>query len=445
MDTFKHFSVRRSVSLSIMAGSVSALWFFRSPLLLFASALRDQQSVSAFVHQFGLLGPAILLALLVIQVVLAVLPGHALILAGGYLYGFPNGLIVTAAGTILGGQMAFIIARLCGQKVVNYLASPALVDRWDRLAKHQGGKFFLLTFILPVFPSDVLCYVAGLGKISSRSFLVVNILGRLPCAIILTLIGAYGLRLPTQFWLVICGGIAVLLLIVGGYIIYKRLTRDPGATIYAVVCWIVRCYPRLFRLRCDVRGASCIAPGAKILAANHPNATDTFFLPGVLSERLYVLVQGNLFNLPVFGWLLTHSGMIPVRPDRRHLAFEKACELLRQGHTILIYPEGKLNPSGIPLHAGTGAVRMSLATGAPIIPIGIHVADQDVHSLRYRSMSGISTGRWQVRGCCSITFGEAWMPSREIVTDERLATPRFLTATLMEKIYRLADLTPVPA
>jgi hypothetical protein len=80
---------------------------------------------------------------------------------------------------------------------------------------------------------------------------------------------------------------------------------------------------------------------------------------------------------------------------------------------------------------------MSLATGAPIIPIGIHVAEKDALCLSYRSKSGVHTGRWQVRGCCSFQFGETWNPSREALPGGALPPARILTAMLMEKIYTL--------
>lgn len=276
-------------------------------------------------------------------------------------------------------------------------------------------------FVLPIFSSDLMCYIARLGKISPRNFFV-----------------AYGLHLPLQLWLVVTAGLTFLNFAWWVASNPNHIADDSGSVCYAIVRWLVTRYLTLFRLRCKVNGAINLPTGPKILAANHPNATDMFFLPRLLPERLYVLAQGNLFNLPIFGWLLSRAGQIPVWPERRALAFEKACELLRQGRTILIFPEGKLNPAQIPMQAGTGAVRMSLVTGAPIIPIGIYVADKDALCLNFRSKTSLHTGRWQVRGWCSFQFGETWDPSREEIPDGGLPAARYLTDLLMEKIYMLA-------
>lgn len=219
----------------------------------------------------------------------------------------------------------------------------------------------------------------------------------------------------------------------------KPILDDSGYACYAIVRWLAKCYIALFHLRCSVKGTLILPSGPKILAANHPNVTDAFFLPGIFPERLYILVQGNLFDLPILGWLLSRSGQIPVCPERRALSFQQACELLRQGRTIFLFPEGKLTSVGDSLQAGTGAVRLSLATGAPIIPIGIHLADKDALCLRRHTKRGVHVGRWQVSGCCSFQFGESWNPACEVASAKGKQAARYLTAMLMEKIYTLAQ------
>ena len=52
--------------------------------------------------------------------------------------------------------------------------------------------FYFFAFVLPIFPSDLMCYVAGLATISPKHFLIANILGRTCCAVFVTLIGIYG-------------------------------------------------------------------------------------------------------------------------------------------------------------------------------------------------------------------------------------------------------------
>jgi uncharacterized membrane protein YdjX (TVP38/TMEM64 family) len=99
------------------------------------------------------------------------------------------------------------------------LASQQTIERWDGMARNQGIMFYFFAFILPIFPNDLMCYVAGLGKISARRFLVANVLGRSVVAIAITTIGMYGLNPPFAFWLILAGGVLALLV---GWFLFKR-------------------------------------------------------------------------------------------------------------------------------------------------------------------------------------------------------------------------------
>lgn len=188
--------------------------------------------------------------------------------------------------------------------------------------------------------------------------------------------------------------------------------------------------------RC-VNGRDRVPLGAKIIAANHPNASDAYHFPFILEGKFYALIAGTSFSQPVIGWLMTRCGQIPVYQDQRLKALDQACELLRQGQTVLVFPEGRLNPDHLPLKIGTGAVRMSLISGAPIIPVGIYVPEQYLHARIVQYDGRVEERRYQIGGHCYIQIGEPWYPSREYSQQGQACTPRELTAMLMDKINTL--------
>ena len=188
----------------------------------------------------------------------------------------------------------------------------------------------------------------------------------------------------------------------------------------------------------SVRGRDRLPPGAKIVAANHPNPTDAYHFPFVLEGKFYSLIAGTSFSLPVVGWLMTRCGQIPVHKDQKLKALDRACELLKQGRTVLIFPEGRLNPDHLPLKVCTGAVRMSLISGAPIVPVGTYVPEHFLHTRTVQYDGRIDKRRYQVGGCCYIQIGEPWYPAREAGPQGRAYSPRELTTILMEKIDALA-------
>jgi uncharacterized membrane protein YdjX (TVP38/TMEM64 family) len=185
----------------LLAAGLALVWLGRGPLGSFLGWIGDRQAVIESMQQFGAWGPGLLSLLLVLQVFLAVIPGHALVVAGGYVYGFRLGLLIALASTVLASQVAFLIARQLGRPAVDRLASPAAIQRWEHVAARQGPLFFFFTFVLPFFPSDLMCYVAGLGLISASRFFLANLLGRLVVAAPLAFIGDRGLQVPLAWWL----------------------------------------------------------------------------------------------------------------------------------------------------------------------------------------------------------------------------------------------------
>ena len=153
--------------------------------------------------------------------------------------------------------------------------------------------------------------------------------------------------------------------------------------------------------------------GQKIIAGNHPNATDGFYLPSLFKDKLYFFVQGDLFEIPIMGWLFTKSGQIRVNPDNKIAALDRAFELLKRGESVAIFPEARLNPDGQPLKSGTGAVRLSLMTQVPIIPIGFYVPPKNLQHISRMKKGAVSQGHWQTHGHCYLHFGSPWSPSDE--------------------------------
>jgi hypothetical protein len=118
-----------------------------------------------------------------------------------------------------------------GRPAVYRLASPEAIQRWERLAARQGVLFLFFTFVLPLFPSDLMCYVAGLGTISVFRFFIANILGRLVVGASLTLIGSRSLHMPLAYWLA-AARIGQRARVTGVRQSWRRSAGEHGETVY---------------------------------------------------------------------------------------------------------------------------------------------------------------------------------------------------------------------
>ena len=174
------------------------LWVFRTELRDIAAVIADREALVAYLEPYGTLGIAILFFLLFLQVFIATIPGQAIIVTGGYLYGFWAGTLISYVSTVTASHLCYELARRYGRPLVKKLAPAHVVDKWTVRAERQGIPFFIFSFTTPIFPADVMNFVAGLSGLSPRKFMIANCIGRIPTAIVFTLIGSHGLGLPIE-------------------------------------------------------------------------------------------------------------------------------------------------------------------------------------------------------------------------------------------------------
>ena len=176
--------------MALVLLGLSLYFWFREPINDVLAVVKDRDAVVAYLEQFGVLAPVLLAFILALQVVIAAIPGHVLMLSAGYLFGFAKAFLLCLAITVAVSQFAFGLARTAGRPLVERLAPATVLDKWNHAAENKGGAFFTLSFMLPVFPADVMNFVAGLSSISWNQFFIANLVGRLPGVLLLTALGA---------------------------------------------------------------------------------------------------------------------------------------------------------------------------------------------------------------------------------------------------------------
>ena len=147
----------------------------------------------------------------------------------------------------------------------------------------------------------------------------------------------------------------------------------PSQRVYGLTLQLVRLYARLM-LKLDIQFRSPLPAGPKLFAANHPSASDPFLIHLLSSKHLSVMVSGNAFEMPLFGKFLHLCRQISVIPGQGREAFGQAEMRLRTGQSVGIFPEGLISPQEGGYHlARSGAARLALLTGVPVIPVGIYL------------------------------------------------------------------------
>jgi 1-acyl-sn-glycerol-3-phosphate acyltransferase len=115
--------------------------------------------------------------------------------------------------------------------------------------------------------------------------------------------------------------------------------------------------------------------GAVLLAPKHQSIWETFALPTLMPHPLAYVFKRELLYIPFFGWAMGRLDMIHIDRSKRSEAWAKVAEqgarLFAQGVWVIMFPEGTRTPRGSQGAYKTGASRLAVATGVPIVPIAV--------------------------------------------------------------------------
>lgn len=156
-----------------------------------------------------------------------------------------------------------------------------------------------------------------------------------------------------------------------------RELREKRGWAYSVVVGVVK-PPLLALTRRDwIDGEKIPATGGCVVVVNHISHLDPLTFGLFLHEHgrlVRYLAKEVLFHVPVLKYIAADAKQIPVQRqgEGAAAAFAAAVEAVRQGECIGVYPEGTItkDPDGWPMRGKTGAARIALSTGCPVIPVG---------------------------------------------------------------------------
>ncbi len=194
-------------------------WFIGIPVLRFAG---QPEEFRLWVEKSGAFSSLAYMGMVIVQIIVALIPGEALEIAGGYAFGALEGTILCLVAASIGSMIVFGLVRRFGVRLVEVFFS---LDKLRSLrflqASRKRDMLFLIIFMIPGTPKDLLCYFAGLTDIKFQVWLLICSLGRLP-SIITSTVG--GDALGTEKYIFAAIVFAITLAIsAAGLIIYNRI------------------------------------------------------------------------------------------------------------------------------------------------------------------------------------------------------------------------------
>ena len=163
-------------------------WLIGVPMVEFAN---DPERFRAWVDASGIWGRVLFVGMVVLQVVVAFIPGEPVELAAGYAFGFWEGSALTMAGFLLGSWLVFALVRKFGVKLVEVFFHKNKIAELRFLQNPRKAKIIaFLLMLIPGTPKDFLSYFAGLTPLTLSQWLRIVALARIPSLVTSSLTGA---------------------------------------------------------------------------------------------------------------------------------------------------------------------------------------------------------------------------------------------------------------
>ena len=185
--------------------------------------VRDENAFREYLATKGAWMPVLYVVLQYLQVVILPIPSVVSTVAGLALFGPLKTILYSLIGIIFGSITAFFIGRKLGYKAVAWMIGKEELNKWQKKLKGKDNLILTVMFLLPMFPDDVLCFIAGLSSMTERYFLIMIIVSR----IVSVSTTCYSIDLIpfNTWWGLLIWGILFAVIIIAFVLIYKNLDK----------------------------------------------------------------------------------------------------------------------------------------------------------------------------------------------------------------------------
>ena len=154
------------------------------------------------------------------QVIILPIPAAIICIVGSLIYGPFLGGIYCSIGVLIGSFVSFVLGKTFGYRIVAWIAGKENTDKYSEIIRKRGGFFLFLAFLLPMFPDDILCLIAGITNMKFKTFAWITIITR-PIGVICMSYFGGGHIIPFSGWGLYVWSILLVIIVAIVFIIYK--------------------------------------------------------------------------------------------------------------------------------------------------------------------------------------------------------------------------------
>ncbi len=192
------------------------------PMIEFVEA---PEQFRAWVDSHGIWSRIAFVGMVVLQVVVAAIPGEPFEIGAGYAFGYLEGTLLCMVGIVIGSAIIFGLVRRFGVKLVDLFFSRDKINsiKWLNDSKKLNAVVFLVSAI-PGTPKDLLSYFIGLTKMDFKTWILIVSVSRIP-SVVTSTVGGDAIGTENYVFAIIV--FAVTLALAGvGLLIYNKINRQ---------------------------------------------------------------------------------------------------------------------------------------------------------------------------------------------------------------------------
>ena len=208
------------LALTVLLLGAGGLFLYRSG---FFAACTSIPALRAYIDRSAPYSHLTFFVVQLLSVVLAPIPSNLTAAAGGLLFGTWPAFFLTYGAVMAGSLLVFWLARTLGRDFVDRVVSRKLAEKYQKVIREKTTVFLALAFLLPYFPDDMLCILAGLTPITFGRFALLALFTRPWGLLFASALGGASLSIPLLAMVLI--GLAGVMIFVLGMLYGDRLER----------------------------------------------------------------------------------------------------------------------------------------------------------------------------------------------------------------------------
>ena len=177
-------------------------------------------SFKEFILSTGSYGMIVFSLIQLLQVMFVPIPSMIIVLTGVMIYGPLLTSVLCIIAVLSGSMLSFTLGKTFGFRLVAWIVGRDNALKYASVLNKRGKFFLTIAFLLPLFPDDALCLIAGMTTMRYDEFLVISAITR-PIGVICMSYFGGGYIIPFTGWGLYVWGVLLVLIVIAVVMVYK--------------------------------------------------------------------------------------------------------------------------------------------------------------------------------------------------------------------------------